>query len=420
MLDIEFKREKEVETLFRRLKNDKIKIIAGLRRSGKSYLLDPLFKNYLIKMGGYSDENFEIKDFSKQDEIASNESLKSYLEGLAKKKELRFIFLDEVQESGDRFAEIILKFHHMHPEYQIYITGSNSKILSDDIVNYFKDDGDPFFIESLPYVEIIAELPKFSLEDYFKVGGLPSVLVQESEAERLNELKMLSKNLYLTDIENRLKKSGVLNKFSPLEAESVIRTICSNITNPASVSRIVTSYLGKGRAIGSAERNAFSKDCLSILHEGENSFFLYRYIYPHNQIDERNPNAWENHQIKYYCYDIGLLKTVANSADLRGGILENAVFLELHRRGIEAKPYIEYGEDGNEIKNIDFSFEYGGNRVLLQVAFDINIGNEKREVTNLLKIDGPYDKYIVYVNNLLEKEGGLTYLTAEKFFKEFI
>ncbi len=260
MLDIEFQREGDVAALESKLKNDKIKIVAGLRRAGKSYLLDPLLKRHLIVNGGFNERNFEIKDFSKQDEIDTDGKLRAYLNGLAFRRNLKFIFLDEPQETGENFAEILLKFHKAHPEYQIFITGSNSKTLSDDIVEYFGDDGDPLFIEALPYRDILFELPDFTLDDYFKVGGLPSVLVEETESERLYRLKMLYKGLYLTDVQDRLAKMGALKKLSYLEAERIIADVCSNLTTPISVSGIVTAHLGKGRASGSVERNAFSKD----------------------------------------------------------------------------------------------------------------------------------------------------------------
>lgn len=420
MLDVEFKREQDVRKLASRVANNKIKIIAGLRRAGKSYLLDPLFKKYLMENRGCIEENFEIKDFSKQDEITSAEQFKTYLSGLIGKDSLKYIFLDEPQETGDQFAEVILKFHKMHPEYEIYITGSNSKTLSDDIVNFFGDDGDSVFIESLPYVEIKTVFPKFSLDDYFKVGGLPVILIEETETDRLDALKNLNHNLYVTDIQNRLAKANVLTKILPLEAESFLRGICLNLTSPASVSSIVSSCVAKGRANGNKERNEFSKDCLSIFQEAENSYFLYKYIYPCNKPSDRNPNAWESYQIKYYCYDIGLLRAMANSQDIKGAALENAVFLELHRRKIDARPYIEYDSKGNETKNIDFAFEFEGRNILLQVTHEINANDEEREVTNLLNISGNYEKYIVYVNNLLGQEAGITYLTADKFFINFL
>ncbi len=420
MLDIEFQRESDVAALESKLKNDKIKIVAGLRRAGKSYLLDPLFKRHLIVNGGFNERNFEIKDFSKQDEIDTDGKLRAYLNGLAFRRNLKFIFLDEPQETGENFAEILLKFHKAHPEYQIFITGSNSKTLSDDIVEYFGDDGDPLFIEALPYRDIVFELPDFTLDDYFKVGGLPSVLVEETESERPYRLKMLYKGLYLTDVQDRLAKMGALKKLSYLEAERIIAGVCSNLTTPISVSGIVTAHLGKGRASGSVERNAFSKDCIAILYEAENSYLLYRFIYPRVLSDTRNPNDWETHQIKYYCYDIGLLRSIANSSDVRGCVLENAVFLELHRLKLAVKPYIEYDEKKQETKNIDFSFTYKGANVLLQVTYEINIGNEKREVENLLAIKGEYTKYIVYVRNQLGEAAGIIYLSAENFFKNFL
>ncbi len=119
MLDVEFKREQDVRKLASRVANNKIKIIAGLRRAGKSYLLDPLFKKYLMENRGCIEENFEIKDFSKQDEITSAEQFKTYLSGLIGKDSLKYIFLDEPQETGNQFAEVILKFHKMHPKYEI-------------------------------------------------------------------------------------------------------------------------------------------------------------------------------------------------------------------------------------------------------------------------------------------------------------
>lgn len=421
MLDIEFKRRKDVEQLTERLKNDKVKIVAGLRRAGKSYLLNPLFKRCLIEEQGYVEENFAIMDFSKQDEITTEEGLKSYLNGLLKRENLRMIFLDEPQETGARFAEVILKFHHMHPSFQIFITGSNSKTLSEDIVKFFGDDGDPLFIEALSYREIKETLPEFTLEDYFRFGGLPVVLREENSEKRLSALAALKKSLYFTDIKMRLEKSMKLKKLSPSEAESILCDLCANLTSPVSVASLARRHLEKGRGSSALDKNAFCLDCLSIVEEAENAYLLFRYLYPLNAEGERNPNAWMSHQIKYYCYDIGLLREIACSNEGRGNVLENAVFLELHRRKIRALPFIRFNEKGREEANVDFSFTYKGRRVLLQVTYEINLLDEEREVKRFAEIEGDYDKYIVYVDNMIgEEDERVGYIQAEKFFQEFL
>ena len=421
MLDIEFKRRKDVEQLTERLKNDKVKIVAGLRRAGKSYLLNPLFKRCLIEEQGYVEENFAIMDFSKQDEITTEEGLKSYLNGLLKRENLRMIFLDEPQETGARFAEVILKFHHMHPSFQIFITGSNSKTLSEDIVKFFGDDGDPLFIEALSYREIKETLPEFTLEDYFRFGGLPVVLREENSEKRLSALAALKKSLYFTDIKMRLEKSMKLKKLSPSEAESILCDLCANLTSPVSVASLARRHLEKGRGSSALDKNAFCLDCLSIVEEAENAYLLFRYLYPLNAEGERNPNAWMSHQIKYYCYDIGLLREIACSNEGRGNVLENAVFLELHRRKIRALPFIRFNEKGREEANVDFSFTYKDRRVLLQVTYEINLLDEEREVKRFAEIEGDYDKYIVYVDNMIgEEDERVGYIQAEKFFQEFL
>ena len=384
-------------------------------------MLNPLFKRYLIERKGYREENFAIKDFSKQDQINDVRGLKIYLESLVEKGEIKFIFLDEAQECGDGFAEAILKFHRMHGEFDIYLSGSNSKTLSEDIVEAFKDDGDPLFIESLSYKEIVEVLPSFALEDYFETGGLPIIVRQESEPLRVSALDSLLRNLYFTDIKSRLANSFPLKKLAPSEAEDVIQDACANLTSPMSIASLARRYSGKGRGGGALDKNDFSLDCLSILKEAENAYLLYRYAYPYSDGSERNPHAWVSHQFKYYCYDLGLLERISLVDDPRGIALENAVYLELRRRGIHARPFILFDEKGSETTNIDFSFPYKGQDVLLQVTYEINAFDEEREVKKLASIEGKHRKCIVYRQNVLgEEESSITYIQAEDFFSCFL
>lgn len=421
MLNIEFERKKEIALLETKIGNGKIKIVAGLRRAGKSYLLDPLFKRFLVEKKGYREENFAIKDFSKQDEINDVDGLKKYLESLLGKSEVKFIFLDEAQECGFSFAEAVLKFHHMHGEFDIYLTGSNSKTLSEDIVENFKDDGDPIFIDSLSYKEIVDKLPSFTLEDYFETGGLPVIARQENKHLRVNALDSLLRNLYFTDIKNRLQKKCSLKKLAPSEAEDVIRDVCANLASPMSIAGLAKRCGGKGRGRSSIDKNDFSLDCLSILKEAENAYLLYRYAYPYSDGQERNPRAWVSHQFKYYCYDLGLLERISLVDDPCGIALENAVYLELRRRGIKAWPFILFDERGNEETNIDFAFSYKGQNVLLQVNYEINVFDEEREVKKLASIEGDYRKCIVYKHNLLgDEEDSIDYIQSEDFFLNFI
>lgn len=420
MLSVEFEREKEIASLETRIGNGKIKIVAGLRRAGKSYLLDPLFKRFLVGKKGYREENFAIKDFSKQDEISDADGLKKYLNSLLG-KDIKFIFLDEAQECGASFAEVILKFHHMHGEFDIYLTGSNSKTLSEDIVEIFKDDGDPLFIESLSYKEIAEVFPSFALEDYFETGGLPVIVRQESESLRVSALDSLLRNLYFTDIKSRLEKGASLKKLASGEAPDVIQDVCANLTSPMSIASLARRYSGKGRGGSALDKNDFSLDCLSILKEAENAYLLYRYAYPYPEKEERNPHAWVGHQFKYYCYDLGLLERISLVDEPQGIALENAVYLELRRRGIKARPFILFDEKGNERANIDFCFSYKGQDVLLQVTYEINAFDEEREVKKLASIDGDYRKCIVYKRNVLgEETNSIAYIQVEDFFLNFI
>ena len=420
MKDYIFKREKDIKALERALSIPKIKVISGLRRAGKSFLLNPLFKDYLIDNRGCTEDEFETMNFSEQDAIDSQTTLKTYLENLRKRPTLKYIFLDEPQETGDDFAKTILRFHKMNPSYQIYITGSNSKTLSEDILSQFGDDGKAIRIEALSFSEIAEEIKDFTVEEYFEYGALPYILVQDTPDLEKEMLKDLKENAYFSDVKKRLKTSKQLQKLTEEDVEPIISDLLSNMNNPVNTEKLLARTI-KGRFTKPQDRNIFSVDSKKILAEMVNAFFLYDYITPVNPQNDLNPTAWVTSNMKYYCYDLGLLGVLIDSDDLKGPVLENAVYLELRRRGLEIKPHIEYDGKGQETSNVDFSFEYAGKRVLMQVAYQINGKNKKREIDNLLEIKGDYEKIIVYENNILGvEEPGIKYIKIEKFLKNFI
>ena len=187
----EFKRTKEVRSLVKKLHNKKIKIVAGLRQCGKTYLLSELFYKKIVASKKVKGEEFikiflNGRDKNYRDSINFNlllENVSSYA---------KIIFVDEVQEVNN-YHKILIDYLNDHPGIDIYVTGSNSSTLSKDIVEAFKENGDPIFIQPLTFKEIRAVKRNYKLDDYLKYGGIPDVV---NGKDKEKEIKRIYDQLY--------------------------------------------------------------------------------------------------------------------------------------------------------------------------------------------------------------------------------
>ena len=205
--------------------NGLIKIVTGIRRCGKSYLLDPIYKDYLIENG--IDENHIIKidlDERRNNKYLNPDVLDEYIRNSIKDKKMYYVILDEIQKVED-FESVLNGFLHIE-NLDVYVTGSNSKFLSSDIITEFRERGDEIRIHSLTYAEFCSAY-KGKKEDawneYIMYGGLPRILSYKTEEQKSEYLKNLFEQTYLKDIieRNNIQRIDVLDALVNILASSI-------------------------------------------------------------------------------------------------------------------------------------------------------------------------------------------------------
>ena len=234
---IEIKRDYYLKELIDRIDNQLIKIITGIRRCGKSYLLNIIFKNYLIENG--TDKNHIIQlslDENKNKKYLAPDILDEYIRSLIKDKDKYYILLDEIQEVKD-FESVLIGFMHID-NVEIYVTGSNSKFLSSDIVTEFRGRGDEIRVYPLSFAEfysIYDGTEERALSEYYTYGGLPLTVIAKTDNSKINYLRTQKDNVYINDIVDR---NNVQNK---KELEMLVQIIASDIgclTKPLNLSNL--------------------------------------------------------------------------------------------------------------------------------------------------------------------------------------
>ena len=227
-------RDTYLEKLINRRENGAIKVLTGIRRCGKSYLLDPIFKDYLISTGVKEDHIIKLeldKEINKK--YHDSKVLDEYLRSLIKDKKMYYILLDEVQ-LADGF-EYVLNGLLYEKNIDIYVTGSNSKFLSSDIITEFRGRGDEVKVFPLSFSEYVSNFKGDKYEawnEYVLYGGLPMILSKKSDEEKSNYLKTLFEQTYIKDIieRNNIQRSDILDSIINMLASSV-----GSLTNPQKI-----------------------------------------------------------------------------------------------------------------------------------------------------------------------------------------
>ena len=208
---MEIKRDYYLNELIDRIDNGLIKIITGIRRCGKSYLLDPIFKEYLISQGIEKDHIIKLS----LDERANNkyldpDVLDQYIRSLIIDDKKYYLILDEIQQVKE-FESVLIGFMHIK-NLEIYVTGSNSKFLSSDIITEFRGRGDEIRVYPLSFDEFFSVYngsEERALNEYYTYGGLPLTLLSKTDNAKINYLKSQKENVYINGI---VEKNNVQNK----------------------------------------------------------------------------------------------------------------------------------------------------------------------------------------------------------------
>ena len=388
---MEIKRDSYLEQLKIRKDNGMIKIITGIRRCGKSFLLFVLFKKYLLESGVDHDHIIEIAlDGIENEELREPKKCYQYVKDAMKDEQNYYLLLDEVQFMP-RFEEVLNSLLRIS-NIDVYVTGSNSKFLSSDIVTEFRGRGDEIRIYPLSFAEFYAALGgdyEDAWEEYMVYGGLPQVAQFSVERQKAEYLKNIFTNVYIKDVVERNRIQNVD------EIGTLVDILASAIgapTNPTKISNTFKSERGINYS------NKTISNHIDYLAEA----FL---ISKANRYDIKG-RKYVGANLKYYFSDIGLRNARLNFRQQEPThIMENIVYNELHIRGYNVDVGIvdvfKKNREGKRVHKqleVDFVANQGSQRYYIQVAYDMTTEEKQTQEFHSFRNIPDSFKKIVIVN----------------------
>jgi len=391
------KRELYLNQLIAGRKNGLIKIITGIRRCGKSYLLFTLFHEYLVSQG--VDENHIIEialDDRMNVSLRDPDVILHYIREQIVDKELYYILLDEVQLIP-QFEEVLNSLLHVR-NADVYVTGSNSRFLSSDIITEFRGRGDEIHLFPLSFSEFCEGYQgdkNKAWKEYYTFGGLPLILTLETEKKKVDYLGNLYKSVYLVDI---LERNKIRNRD---DLDELVRIMASTIGSPANPTKLSNTF--KSVKNVDIHHQTISK-YLSYL---EDAFLIEKSI----RYDIKG-KKYINTLSKFYFSDLGIRNALLGFRQQEENhIMENIIYNELRTRGykvdigmVEQRTANREGKIVRKQLEVDFVVNQGSQRYYIQSAFAIPDEEKlKQESASLLKINDSFKKIIVVKDDIMPK-----------------
>lgn len=378
-----------LKRLIDRQNNGMIKIVTGLRRCGKSYLLFELFHQYLLDNGTPEDHIIPLALDIRSNELYRNpDILLNYLGNKMSGSGMYFIILDEVQMLND-FESVLNELLHWR-NADVYVTGSNSRFLSTDILTEFRGRGDEVRVHPLAFSEYLpyhGGTPDEAWQDYFTFGGLPQILSMKSDEQKSLFLDSLFQTVYLKDIKerNRLQHEQEMG-----EILNILASATGSLTNPR---KLADTFESKRRP-GISE-STISRYCQYL----ENAFLLNKSL----RYDVKG-KSYISSPFKYYFEDTGLRNARLNFRQTEENhIMENIIYNELRYRGYQVDVGVvelrEKNAKGSYVRKpleIDFVANCGNKRCYVQSAFEMmSEGKEEQEKRPFLHVSDSFRKIVV-------------------------
>ncbi len=387
-------RDLYLNRLIERKKNGAIKVITGLRRSGKSFLLFNLYYQHLLSVGVPEDRIIRIAlDDEVNEHLRDRQELGSYVRQHITDEGDWYVFLDEVQLVA-QFEKVLNGLNRM-PNLDIYVTGSNSKFLSTDILTEFRGRGDEIRVFPLSFSEYRSAFPgsvQEAWKEYFTYGGLPQILTRKSDESKSQYLKTLLSTTYLVDV---IERNNVENEAAMEDVLDVLASSIGSLTNP---NKIANTFKSKGN------NTASDKTVRSYIEHLMDAFIIDRAT--RYNVKGRK---YIGSPYKYYFTDVGLRNARLNFRQQEENhIMENILYNELLIRGynvdvgvVEVVGKDEGGKSVRKQHEIDFICNKASQRVYIQSAFSMH-SEEKRmqEEASLRRIDDSFTKMIVVKDDI--------------------
>ena len=386
----EIQRNVYLDRLISRRENGVIKIITGIRRCGKSYLLDPIFKNYLIQSGVKEDHIIKLElDKEENKKYHDSHVLNEYIKSLIKDKEMYYILLDEIQ-LVEGFEAVLNGFLYER-NLDVYVTGSNSKFLSSDIITEFRGRGDEVKIFPLSFSEYIENFEGDKYEawnEYVLYGGLPLILSKKTDEEKAKYLKDLFEQTYIKDIveRNNIQRVDILDSIINMLASSI-----GSLTNPK---KIYDTFVSNG------EKEISFNTVNSYIKYIEDAFIINK----SNRYNIKRKKYILTPQ-KYYFSDIGLRNARLNFRQQEENhIMENIIYNELIIRGYNVDVGVVEVRDDNKSRKqleIDFVCNLGNKRYYIQSALNLDTREKTlQEERPLMGVNDNFKKIIIVKDNI--------------------
>ena len=385
---MEIKRDRYLNLLISKKHNGLIKVITGMRRCGKSYLLFNLFKDYLLSEGIEENHIIEIAfDAYENKQFRDPDVLYPYLKKQIKDDGMYYVLLDEVQLLGE--FEAILNSLTRMKNVDVYVTGSNARFLSKDVITEFRGRGDEVHMYPLSFAEFMSVYPGTKQDgwnEYMLYGGLPLVLSFTTPDQKIAFLKSLFEETYISDIVGR---HNIRNKAELEELLNILSSAIGSLTNPEKLAATFRSVKNK-KISSNTIKKYIDYLCDSFLIDS-----AVRY--------DVKGKKYIDTPVKYYFTDMGLRNARLNFRQLEEThSMENIIFNELKIRGfnVDVGVIMQYdtNEKGNSIRKqleIDFVCNKGSKRYYIQSAYAIPDQAKMEQEQRSLMLTGDFFKRII-------------------------
>ena len=385
---MEIKRDRYLNLLISKKHNGLIKVITGMRRCGKSYLLFTLFKDYLLSEGIEKSHIIEIAfDAYENKQYRDPDVLYPYLKEQIKDDGMYYVLLDEVQLLGE--FEAILNSLTRMKNVDVYVTGSNARFLSKDVITEFRGRGDEVHMYPLSFAEFMSVYPGTKQDgwnEYMLYGGLPLVLSFTTPDQKIAFLKSLFEETYISDIVGR---HNIRNKAELEELLNILSSAIGSLTNPEKLAATFRSVKNK-KISSNTIKKYIDYLCDSFLIDS-----AVRY--------DVKGKKYIDTPVKYYFTDMGLRNARLNFRQLEEThSMENIIFNELKIRGfnVDVGVIIQYdtNEKGNSVRKqleIDFVCNKGSKRYYIQSAYAIPDQAKMEQEQRSLMLTGDFFKRII-------------------------
>ncbi len=408
---MEIKRDKYLNDLIDRMHNGMIKVVTGIRRCGKSYLLFNIFRRYLLEQGVPASHLIMIElDQRKNKKYRDPDVILDHIESLVEDDEPYYILLDEVQMLPE-FEEVLNSLLHIQ-NADVYVTGSNSRFLSKDVITEFRGRGDEVHIYPLTFKEFMEAYNEdiyHGWAEYVIYGGLPLTVTMKTEAQKVNYLTNLFQETYLKDIMERhhIEKTQELE-----DLVNILASAIGSLTNPPKIESTFKSVIQSDISLNTIRQ---------YIEHLEDAFIISKA----NRYNVKG-RKYIGTPLKYYFEDVGLRNARLGFRQIaETHLMENIIYNELRSRGysvdvgvVEKRSVNGDGKTGKKQLEIDFIANLGSKRYYIQSAFHMAT-EEKRiqEKASLVNIRDSFKKIIIVkdVVNVTRDEDGIVTMSVYDF-----